>query len=1101
MLTRMFLRILFAMAMLPCVVAAEVFIVKDGRPQAQIIIAPDPPRTVHLAARELQVYLKKISGAELDIVTRPGDRPVRIYVGESDHTRRLGIRSDDLPYGAYRMVSGESWLALIGQDSDFTPIEPWPRGNADIASGRMQAAWDKITGAHWGYMLGQLHKHYSGRNALFGTEREEKTDAEGNVNVWTYDERGSFNAVCGFLRDLGVRWYMPGEIGEVLPRMSSIALPEVNRAVHPDFPLRVLNFRAGLYGRDVMMWGFRLGVRQPYGRQAAHGLRGMTDNEATFREHPDWFALYGGRRHNQPNIKNNQLCYSNQELLREAVRFARVQFDHFKMDAVSIMPPDGYTAICQCSLCEGKESPELGPRGRLSNYVWDFVNRVAREVRKTHPDRRISCCAYGVYTEPPSNIEKLEPNVQVIIVGGRRPLQADREDLRRLRRQWRQKTDRPLEIFENYPFTGRGWYLPAYIPRVLGQSINETKGISRGEDIWITMDFSDKAVGFNHFLLYFTGRMYWGGQKNDPAELFDEYVEKFYGPVAPQMRAFFAWCEQHWREMETDADKANRALELIAAARAAAPEGSLHARRVALIDKFLDGLRAKARQLEQKRGPVPTLRLVSGAEMRGRIAIDGRLDDGPWVKFPAASTGRLRELQTGRRPTFGTSFKAEWIGSDLYFAIRCEERPGEKLNIATTKSGDPAIWYGDCVEIELATDAHSYYQIAVNPAGALVDLDRGAPRSQWFNWSSQAEVATRVADDHWTVEIRLPVTRDANDPLHQIVGQKPTQSLPWFVNVCRQRVRDKGTEHSAFSPTGAPGFHAPLKFAHFYAGRSHRFEFDPSVTDFIIAGQAAEQIVRARKWKAALNAFLALADTAKATDFQKSIALQQAARCAAQLKDYPQAEKVAARIPIEAVRKTARMQTLAAQRKWRELIDAFGAEDLSAWPFWQIAQAAFERGRAHYQLGNAEATEAALSLALEFESDPRQQVTIRTLMGLNRETRLKDEAGALELYRRNFEGKQSIGAADEYRSVHLAALIHSRNGRHEQALQTLGRIDTRRARGYWRHATLQVLGDIYQAAGRTEDARAAWQQIVDDPSAAASLKKSIAARLESLHTR
>ena len=130
------------------------------------------------------------------------------------------------------------------------------------------------------------------------------------MHVWTYDERGSYNAVCGYLRDIGVRWYMPGEIGEILPKMSSIRLPKVDKTVRPDFPMRILNFRPSVYGRDAMMWGFRLGIRQPYGRQAAHGLHGMTDNEATLTNHPDWFALYGGKRYTHPNIKNNQLCYS-----------------------------------------------------------------------------------------------------------------------------------------------------------------------------------------------------------------------------------------------------------------------------------------------------------------------------------------------------------------------------------------------------------------------------------------------------------------------------------------------------------------------------------------------------------------------------------------------------------------------------------------------------------------------------------------------------------------------------------------------------------------------------------------------------------------------
>ena len=40
------------------------------------------------------------------------------------------------------------------------------------------------------------------------------------------------------------------------------------------------------------------------------------------------------------------------------------------------------------------------------------------------------------------------------------------------------------------------------------------------------------------------------------------------------------------------------------------------------------------------------------------------------------------------------------------------------LNVATTRDGDQAIWYGDVVEVLLDTDSHTYYQIAVNPSGA-----------------------------------------------------------------------------------------------------------------------------------------------------------------------------------------------------------------------------------------------------------------------------------------------------------------------------------------------------------------------------------------------
>lgn len=1060
---------------------AQPFIVENGRANAEIIIAEDPPRTVHLAARELQVYVEKITGAKLEIATEPNGQAIKICVGESEHTQKLGIETDELKYGAYRIVSGEDWLVLIGQDSNFTPIEPWPKSNADLVSGKMQTAWDEITGAQWGYTHSQLHKHYSGPNHVFGTPDEIKTDDDGNVHVWTYDERGSFNAVCGFLRDLGVRWYMPGEIGEILPETTSIALPKIDKTVHPDFPMRILNFRTAVYGHDAMMWGFRLGVRQPFGRQAAHGMASMTDNERTLRNHPDWFALYGGKRQNDPQIKNNQLCYSNQQLLEETVRFCQVQLDHYEMDVVSVQPPDGYTAMCQCELCEGKDSPELGYRGKLSNYIWDFTNRVAREVAKTHPDKKISNLAYGIYTEPPSSIDKLEPNIQVIIVGGRRPLNEDREDLRRLRAGWTEKTDNPIEIFENYPFTGRGFFLPAYFPRSLGEQINETKGQSRGEDIWITMDFGDNAIGYNHFLLYFTARMYWGGKEQDAGAMFDEYVEKFYGPAAAEMSAFFSYGEDHWRAMENDGEKAEEALRLFAIAKDKVPAESIHGRRIQLIDNYLNGLRRKAKQLKQKRGPVPQLRVVSTGKTKPPIVIDGNLDDYAWENIPNASKGNLRELQTGRLATFATQFMVEWIGNDLYFAIRCEDEGA--LNIATEKDSDEAIWYGDCVELAIATDAHSHYQLAINPAGAFIDLDRGASRAQWFNWSSKAEVATAIHEDHWIVEVKLPITKDENDPLNQVVGSRPTPSLPWYVNVCRQRVRENGTEWTAFSPTGTSGFHEPMKFAHFHAGNSTQFPADETVTDHIIAGRAAHALTMARKWDEALAAYLKMAEAEKVTDFQKSDALQQAARCAGVLKDFERAEELISQIPIDSVAKTARMNHLLAQRKWQEVATEFADEDLSQWPFWQIGEGAFARGRAFYFTKNGERTEADLQLALEYEPDTRTQVSIRQMIGHNREANLGDDDGALEFYRANFEGKSGIGGADEFRSVDRAAQVLSRQGKHDEALAVFGVIDFEKTKGFWLHEMLISKGNAQAAAGKIQEARMSFAQVANDDSA------------------
>ena len=966
--------LLVVLALTPArLVAAEAYIVDNGRPRAEIVIAEQPERSVRLAADDLRTYVEKITGARLPIVTQPSGNTVRLFVGRSPHTDKLGITTEGLKFGAYCLVSGDDWMVFLGDDTNFTPIEPYAKNRGELTSGSYLPEWDKITGDTLGDPHSRLFLHQYELPGDVGLPDAQKSNAKlAPVKHWDYDERGSLNAVCGFLQRLGVRWYLPGELGEVVPELKSIALPKIDETVRPDFEMRRFPMRFGNTTPDAARWAMRLGVRDPHDFLSAHGLAYMTMRDEIYEKHPDWFAMYGGKRQYKSGFTKNKLCLSHPDFFEATVKYARTLFDHYHYEAVSVMPPDGYTSICQCPLCVGKDQPERGSRASLSNHVWDFVNRVAKETAKTHPTKQVVCLAYGANSEPPTNIDKLEPNVQVMIVGGRRPKSgvAAQDEIRRLRESWYAKTDRPIMIWENYPFTSSGTYLPAFMARTIGNSVNETKGRSRGEDVWLTFGptFEEKGLGFNHFQIYFTARMYWGGPQQDVGAMLDEYCRLFYGPAGDAMRAFFDYCEPHWTEMETDKSKADAALALFAAANSKVDASSVYGRRMALIDEFLDGLRSKSSQLAQKRGVVPKLRFNGDAK---GIVIDGKLDDEYWRNSPAYATGRLREIQTGRAPALGTTVKTGWLGESLYFAIRCDERPGEKLNIPTTKSEDMALWYGDVVEILLATDAHSYYQISVNPAGATFDLDRGVNKNSWAEWTSQAEVATHVADDHWTVEMRIPTTRDDTDPLHLVVGRKPLVSLPWFINVCRQRKRESGEERSALSPTGEERWHNVMKFAHFYGGNHHEFEADPNVTDFLSGLNDAAQLANEKKGAEAIAALVALADgdQFKTTALQQSFALKQAAATARRMNDGEQAAALAARISIEAERKNAEMQNLLALRKYAEIVERFGNEDLTKWPFWAAGEGHYTRGRAFVAIGDNARARSDLQSALILTSN------------------------------------------------------------------------------------------------------------------------------------
>ena len=237
----------FLLLLINLVASAAPFIVKDGEAHAEIVLSDDAPRSTRFAARDLQVYLEKISGAKLTVVSKPsGKGLVKLFVGESEGTRALKLSIKGLEHGAYRLVSGSDWLAFLGDDTDFVPTEPWAKRNTDRVTGKYQREWEKVSGTRFGVPNGGMYKNRERMPAELAREPDEC--------YWNYDERGSFNAVCGFLNKLGVRWYLPGELGEVVPQRKTIALPKLNMVVKPDFPLRQFSVRFGTASDPTTMY-------------------------------------------------------------------------------------------------------------------------------------------------------------------------------------------------------------------------------------------------------------------------------------------------------------------------------------------------------------------------------------------------------------------------------------------------------------------------------------------------------------------------------------------------------------------------------------------------------------------------------------------------------------------------------------------------------------------------------------------------------------------------------------------------------------------------------------------------------------------------------
>lgn len=784
---------------------ADLFLTVTSQPRAEIVLAEKPPRMASLAALELRHFVEKMSGARLPIVTKPtADQRLKIHIGRSAETERLGITSEGLHDGAYRIATGADWLVLIGEDRDFSPERmPWPLKRNDAP--RAEAEWGKFiagkSDAPWGFPFASGFKacwnpadFAQQMTARYGEDFPKLWGSK--RGFWNHDQGGSLNAVHDLLRQLGARFFMPGELGEVLPKKATLAVATQNATVRPDFGLRDWNWYnfSGFDFEDII-WARRLGMNSCHERlgplHGPHGLVKVLSEPAMKEKHPEYYALIGGKR-DTGHREGGTPCFTSAGLEAETVRYLRFLFDTYDLPSADIWPVDGLR-VCQCESCAGKSASEL---------VWSFADRVARQILQSHPAKRVTCGAYTSYQEPPRSLAKLSPNLAVWISNGARPLMTDAEhwaEYTGLVERWRSRLapGNLLRLENNrYHIWGDIISHPVLHPRGVARDLKMLKGLSLGDTgEQSQVNTAWRAPALEHITLYVQSRFLWNAEQ-DVETVLKDYCQQFYGPAAQAMYEAITFAEENlaFKDQSRSRGRANPAnvtlavalklRDLLDAARKTAGD-TVHGQRIAASIASLQ----------------PRDELIGQRRKRDEDLAAAR------AKAPVATVGkdyRLKDNLANNQPAaVPTTFRVSWEAGALVFDIVCHEPEMKKLNLA------PDVHNGDCIAISIETPLHSYYHLEINPDGKVFE---GNPSG---DWKSLAEVKAERGADSWRVRVRLPVVGELeaqSDPKHRIAGLKPAATAPWWFNVGRQRALDlKKPQLQAFSPTKG-GWHAPGKF-------------------------------------------------------------------------------------------------------------------------------------------------------------------------------------------------------------------------------------------------------------------------------------------------
>lgn len=753
-------------------VDAGKLIFDDKTVNAVIVLDPEAAPPAQYAARELQKYLKKASGKELEISSVPGSG-VNIYVGEGTGTRAAGLNTNGLTYDGFRMRSLNGNIYLYGRDRrEKKPLVDY-RTPFEV-----------------------IHIYNK------------------KLDICAFGESGTLYAVYEFLRSqCGIRWYMPGDLGEVVPHINRLEVPALNYEKSPDFYYRTLWI--GLFDQndDVARWYRRAGFGAPFPVNICHSFYLMNFTKA----HPEWHAMIDGKRDFNISCEGRgNLCLSAPGLLEAVVADANAYFDaHPEQYIYTVMPNDWFNRICDCPACQAQAEYDKPEYGKFSKYVWSFVNRVAKEVGKKHPDKFIGCCAYNTYAMIPEGM-KFEPNVAVMFTKALyfrfNDFYRERNDVRCYK--WAH-TVKTLFCWDYYCWDDTNTYLtglPIFFPHWIDTDIRNLKGISNGFYLeGGTYHYIHANPGINHPNFYILGRKLWDANANVDA-LLEDYYTNFYGPAKNEMKAFWTlaeklWCDMSVKERGRDIDltktlytpeKLDQLRGYCEAAWNKCPPGSDYAKRVELIQKHFYPYVDKMSNTRSRR-PEYVVKRTTGSPV-----LDGRSNEALWRK---ANVLDFVRQNNAKPPAAATFVRMLHDDKNLYIAVNADEPNMNKL-VAKAKTNDsyqvqPYIWNDDAIEIFIAPDRKqpkNYGQIILNTKGVFLDglQNRGDP-----SWNSGVRSRTGKTSTGWCMEIVIPLANLAFD------GKKI--GTEWAMNLCRDRVAGM-KERSAWAPPLSEDFHTPLRF-------------------------------------------------------------------------------------------------------------------------------------------------------------------------------------------------------------------------------------------------------------------------------------------------
>lgn len=374
-----------------------------------------------------------------------------------------------------------------------------------------------------------------------------------NLYLGGHIPRGVLFSVYAYAQKfLGVRWFMPTEKGEYIPRRESIVLPDLHWHYASPFYARALSLCGVARQRDCEIWMARNFINvhittkdvceKTDAIRCGGGHSVALYNSKLYDQHPEYYAMLDGTR----TRKGFMGCWSNPDFFRYMVDLHIKMIDEQELQMMSIFPADsGYQ--CECENCQ-----KLGKAG--SERWFHFYDLLVAELKKKRPHVKYHTIAYLNYRDVPKYKIKHSDFIQYCMSEQciLHPLGDERCQLNNAARAMFRNWQRMLPCgFYGYEYDAFNRFIPIWRNAVLNARtfrdlntiwIKNEYGLESHppKDIWQSQRMQQMRISA------FAFAQAWWNPDIDPDQLLGEWCAYFYGPAATAMEQYHLLFEKTW---------------------------------------------------------------------------------------------------------------------------------------------------------------------------------------------------------------------------------------------------------------------------------------------------------------------------------------------------------------------------------------------------------------------------------------------------------------------------------------------------------------------------------------------------------------------------